>query len=228
MTERESQSTISTEAIVRNNTTEGANCNTDELVSLVSHDLQNPLNVAKVRLTLAQEECDCDHLGEVAHALDRMEVLLDDFLTLSQTGHLSLEVKPVALAEVANDCWRTIQHSDATLQIDTTCTLQADPSKLQQVLDNLLLNSVKHGGNDVTITIGTVEDDAGFYVEDDGPGIPADNHEAIFEPGYSTTGEGNGLGLYIVTRIINAHDWELRVMKGSDGGARFEITGITS
>ena len=66
----------------------------------------------------------------------------------------------------------------------------------------------------------------GFYVEDDGPGIPEENRTDIFDSGYSTTGEGTGFGLSIVKRVAEAHGWDITVTESEVGGARFEITGV--
>ncbi|PSQ34627.1 sensor histidine kinase [Halobacteriales archaeon SW_10_66_29] len=77
----------------------------------------------------------------------------------------------------------------------------------------------------VTITVGAI-DDRGFYVADDGPGIPDDERGQIFETGYSTAGSGSGIGLAIVKRIVDAHDWEITVTDSEAGGARFEITAV--
>jgi signal transduction histidine kinase len=85
-------------------------------------------------------------------------------------------------------------------------------------------DSVEHGGPDVTITVGDLAD--GFYVTDDGPGIPEDDRELVFESGYSTASDGTGFGLSIVERLASAHGWEVRVTDAADGGARFEITGV--
>lgn len=68
--------------------------------------------------------------------------------------------------------------------------------------------------------------DGGFYVEDDGPGIAEDEREQVFEAGYSSSHHGTGFGLSIVQEIVEAHDWDIRVTDSSDGGARFEITGV--
>ncbi|EMA37844.1 multi-sensor signal transduction histidine kinase [Halobiforma nitratireducens JCM 10879] len=76
----------------------------------------------------------------------------------------------------------------------------------------------------VTITVGTLPD--GFYVEDDGPGIPTDVGDEVFSRGYTTSDDGTGFGLYIVRRIARGHDWSVSVTTGDDGGARFEITGV--
>jgi signal transduction histidine kinase len=74
----------------------------------------------------------------------------------------------------------------------------------------------------VTITVGHVED--GFYVADDGPGIPDGERDEIFEVGYSTADDGTGFGLDIVAEIVDAHDWSITVVESDAGGARFEVT----
>jgi signal transduction histidine kinase len=83
---------------------------------------------------------------------------------------------------------------------------------------------VEHGRADVTVTVGRLDD--GFYIEDDGPGIPSDERDTVFEAGYSRSTDGTGFGLSIVERIVDAHGWHVRVTDGADGGARFEITGV--
>jgi PAS domain S-box-containing protein len=79
-------------------------------------------------------------------------------------------------------------------------------------------------GTGVTVTVGTTG--GGFYVADDGPGVPEADHEALFEAGYSTDDDGSGFGLAIVDRIAEAHGWSVDVAESADGGARFEITGV--
>ena len=91
-------------------------------------------------------------------------------------------------------------------------------------------DSVEHGstgGSDaagVTVTVGDLDD--GFYVEDDGPGIPEDERERVFDSGYSTAENGTGFGLAIVGRIVEAHGWAVEVAEGDDGGARFELRSV--
>ncbi|WP_380680667.1 ATP-binding protein [Salinigranum sp. GCM10025319] len=77
----------------------------------------------------------------------------------------------------------------------------------------------------VAVTVGTF--DEGLYVADDGPGVPAEAREEVFESGYSTGETGAGLGLHIVRQMVEAHGWRIDVTDSDGGGARFEITGVT-
>ena len=200
------------------------NDNLDEFTSVVSHDLRNPLNVATGRLELVTEECDSDHLDSLRRALDRMETLIDDLLALAQEGKEATDTQPVDLSTVANGCWETVETNQATLRTDIDRNVCADKSRLKQIFENLFRNSVEHGRADVTLTVGSLND--GFYIEDDGPGIPSDERDTVFEAGYSRSTDGTGFGLSIVERIVDAHGWHVRVTDGADGGARFEITGV--
>jgi signal transduction histidine kinase len=68
--------------------------------------------------------------------------------------------------------------------------------------------------------------DGGFYVADDGTGIPAADRETVFEGGYTTSEEGTGTGLGIVRQLAEAHGWSVRVVDAASGGARFEFDGV--
>jgi len=196
----------------------------EEFASVVSHDLRNPLRVAEGRLELAQTECDSPHLDDVADAIDRSQALIEDVLTLAREGEDVSEVEPVELADVAESSWQTVEASHATLETHATQTLHADESRLKQLFENLYRNAIEHGGDDVTVSVGPM--DGGFYVADTGPGIPEDDREEVFEPGYSTNEEGTGFGLRIVEQVADAHGWEVTVTESEQGGARFEITGV--
>jgi PAS domain S-box-containing protein len=80
------------------------------------------------------------------------------------------------------------------------------------------------GESGVTIRVGPLED--GFYVEDDGPGIPEPEREDVFDRGYTTAEDGTGFGLNIVKSIADAHGWSVEACEGEEGGARFEITDV--
>lgn len=196
----------------------------DEFTGIVSHDLRNPLTVAQGSLELAREECESAYLEDVAHAHGRMEALIEDLLALAHSGQQIDELEPIPLEYVARTCWQTVETADATLEMQTTRSIRADRGRLQQLFENLFRNATEHGGKDVTVTVGELDD--GFFVADDGRGIPAEDRVEVFDTGYSQGEEGTGFGLSIVQQIADAHDWTVRVTDGPDGGARFDITGV--
>jgi signal transduction histidine kinase len=135
----------------------------------------------------------------------------------------------IALHDAVDAAWDVVAHAGdgANLRYgddDRSLTIEADDDRLQQLLENLLSNAIEHGGPGATVTVGRLDD--GFYVEDDGPGIPWDDRGEVFTAGYTTAEEGTGLGLRIVKQVADAHVWDISVTDGSAGGARFEITGV--
>lgn len=196
----------------------------DQFASVVSHDLRNPLSVAAGRLDLAAEECESSHLDHVARAHDRMEELIEDLLQLARQGQPVDEFEDIQLAHLVESCWSNVATKEATLLSETSNTIQGDRSRLQQLLENLIRNAVEHSGEEVSVRVGDLE--TGFYLEDDGPGIPESEREAIFGPGYSSREDGTGFGLAIVSEIIDAHGWEIEITESENGGGRFEITGV--
>ncbi|WP_323677056.1 histidine kinase N-terminal 7TM domain-containing protein [Halorubellus sp. PRR65] len=207
----------------------------DRFASVVSHDLRNPLNVAEGYVEVARETGDVSHLGEVETAHERMRAIVDDVLALARYGRTVTDVEPVDVASVAERAWRGVDTGDATIVLNADATVLADESRLRQLLENLFRNSIEHGtagshtsaggGDAVTVTVGGLDD--GFYVADDGVGIPASERDAVLEDGYSTGEDGTGLGLSIVTSVADAHGWTVDVGESESGGARFSFTGTT-
>ncbi|WP_436931101.1 PAS domain S-box protein [Halosimplex halobium] len=200
----------------------------EEFASVVSHDLRNPLNVAQGRLELVDEACDCEsvapHLEAVERSHHRMAALIDDLLTLAREGETVGDTRPVALDGLVRRCWGAVSTDEAGLDVETDTRVLADESRLQQLVENLARNAVEHGGEDVTVTVGDLPE--GFYVADDGSGIPPDDRESVLEPGYSTAEDGTGFGLAIVQQVAEAHGWSVGVTESDTGGARFEFTGV--
>jgi PAS domain S-box-containing protein len=194
----------------------------EEFARVVSHDLRNPLTVLDGSLELARETGGAEHFERCEHAVVRMSQLIDDLLTLAREGEAVEDVESVPLREVSEECWATVATAGATLSVDTDRAVSADRSRLKQLFENLFRNAIQHGGDGVTVTVGDV--DGGFYVADDGPGIPAGDRESVFEVGYSSTEDGTGFGLNIVERVAAAHGWSVRATESAEGGARFEVT----
>jgi signal transduction histidine kinase len=192
--------------------------------STVSHDLRNPLSVAQGNLQLAQEEFDSEQLDTVESAHDRMGEIIEEVLTLARAGQQIDELEPVLIEIAANRAWENVTTGGTELTVETDRTVMADPAMIQHVFENLFRNAVEHGGQEVQVRVGNLEN--GIYVEDDGTGIPPDKREDVFDVGYTGTSDGTGLGLGIINQVVEAHEWEIRLLEGTDGGARFEITGV--
>jgi signal transduction histidine kinase len=207
----------------------------DRFASFVSHDLRNPLNTAQLSLELA--DADGEYVQKVETAHDRMEQMIGDIRELTNIDRESATFEPVDLERVAPEAWAQVQTGDATLTIAEGGTLTADRMYLLHVFENLFRNAVEHGstspdsqtrrdavehgGAEVSVTVGLVGD--GFYVADDGPGIPEAERDDVLEYGYSTASEGSGLGLAIVESVADVHGWDVTITESADGGARFEF-----
>ena len=201
----------------------------ERFASVISHDLRDPLNLAQAKVTLAKQEADTDKLDELAEIHDRMDRLIEDVLTLAKQGQVVGETEPVALEAAVTDAWATVESGpDADLDVvDDLGLVSADPERLRALLENLFRNAIAHAGPGVTIDVGRLDAPTGWYVADDGPGIPAADRDVVFEYGHTTDEDGTGLGLAIVRRIAEAHDWSVSVTASDAGGARFELRGPT-
>jgi PAS domain S-box-containing protein len=198
----------------------------EAFTGVVSHDLRNPLSVAKGYIELLGDDIDRDELELIDSALDRMGILIDDLLRLAREGRAIDDPAPVSLTAVAAAARNTVDTGDATITIEDDIQFMADESRFQQLVENLMRNAVEHGDGGETLTVGALPDEPGFYVEDDGPGIPPEDREAVFSPTTSESGPGLGLGLAIVSEVVEAHGWEIAVVESATAGARFEVTGV--
>lgn len=199
----------------------------EQFASVVSHDLRNPLSVAKGRLELAQEDSESEHHDAISTALDRIDRIVEDVLWLAREGRDIGSTERVDITEAMDAAWRMVVDDSLKAELiveERLNPIEADYDRLCQLLENLFRNAVEHGGEKVVVTVGELDD--GFYIEDDGPGIPETKRDEVFDAGVSTSQEGTGFGLSIVRRIVEAHGWEIHVTEGADGGARFEITGV--
>jgi PAS domain S-box-containing protein len=200
----------------------------EELASVLSHDLRNPLNVAMGRLEIVAENRENEHLDAVESALERMQALIENLLTLASEEAPVTDREAISLSAVARESWQNVETDGASLRVAGDRTLRANESRLKQLFENLYRNALEHGTDggpsDLDVTVGSLDD--GFYLEDDGPGILPDARESVLDAGYSTSADGTGFGLSIVRQVAEAHGWELRVTEGSDGGARFEVTEV--
>jgi PAS domain S-box-containing protein len=216
---------------------ERSNEKLDQFAGVVSHDLRNPLAVAKGYTEALEPYIDEEGhqlVEEINRSHERMQAMIDELLVLSRTGETIDDPEQVVLADVVSESWATVRTDgvDIELEVPDAVTIEADETLFKHVFENLVRNAVDHNDPPLTIRVGMLEDldatdrttAAGFFIADDGDGIPKDDRNDIFEHGYTTDDEGTGFGLSIVADIVDAHGWDIDVTEGEDGGARFEIT----
>ncbi len=199
----------------------------ENFASVLSHDIRNPLAVSKGYAELIKEEpTNKEHHEKLSNGLNRIENIIDDILKLTREGNNLDELKETDLESIANESWGMLKFSDATLEIKDSIIFKSDKSRLKNVLENIFRNSEDHSPNDrkTKVIVGVLPDKSGFYIEDNGNGIPKEKRDEVFKYSVSSSNNGTGLGLAIVKEIINAHNWNIDIKDGEKlNGARFEI-----
>jgi two-component system phosphate regulon sensor histidine kinase PhoR len=215
-----------------------------EFVANVSHELRTPLSLIKsaTETLLDGAKDDAAALGRFLHIIDkhanRLALLIDDLLLLStlDSGGLRLNRQPLPFRSTVQDAIDDLQTRalvrDVRLEnhVPAALVVLADNDRMRQVISNLLDNAIKYGraGGTTSVT-GSQLPDGRIEVEviDDGPGIPHDAQDRIFERFYrvdkarSREQGGTGLGLAIVKHVIQAHGGEVRIESEPGNGSKF-------
>jgi hypothetical protein len=200
------------------------------LADVLAHELSNQLGAASLQLDLAREHGDDEHFDHVARALDRLEGLTAETRALARPEP---DREWTDLGTVVDSAWAAISTSNATLQV-TDATLNVDTPLVRLAAINLLRNAVEHGRADtgagdedddapgLRVEVGPVGDDEGFYVADNGHGIPEAERDRVLEWGYSS-GDSTGVGLGLVRVVAERHGWEVAVEESEAGGTRVAL-----
>ncbi len=212
----------------------------------VSHELRTPLtairSVSEAALERPRNEACCrDALGSVLEEVDRMTRLVDCLLSMAraENGQARLPREPVdlaALAETALDLVRVLaeeKQQSIDLLAPAPCLAQADSATVSQALIDLLDNAIRYtpAGGRIRVAVDRGPDGApAVVVEDNGPGIRAEDRERIFhrftraDTSMSETTAGSGLGLAIARSAVEANGGRLEYEEASGGGSRFRIS----
>ncbi|MGQ4556802.1 GAF domain-containing protein [Halobellus sp. GM3] len=194
----------------------------EEFARVVAHDLRNPLSGAVGFLEIARETHDEAHFDRVKSSHDRMQGLINELLDIARGQRTAVEPRSLSLEGVVAEAWSYVDAPDATLSIAGDFgEINADETRMLQLFGNLFRNSVEHAGPGVRVEVGPV-DAGGFYVADDGPGLPEGAREDVLTLGRTHSAKGTGIGLSSVTDIVEAHGWELEI-PDTAVGTRIEI-----
>ena len=218
-----------------------------EFVANVSHELRTPLSMIKGYVETLINGAKDDpavatrFLQTIEKHADRLTYLIEDLLTISrlESGQVVMNIQKVGLRSVADDVVNDLQSRAADKQVNLEnqvpedVLVRADADRVQQVLFNLVDNAIKYGRSEGRVWINARAADAPFAevsVRDNGPGIPPDSLDRIFERFYradkarSREQGGTGLGLSIVKHIVQSHGGEVRVESEPGRGTTFFFT----
>ncbi|MCX6891379.1 MAG: ATP-binding protein [Verrucomicrobia bacterium] len=214
-----------------------------EFVANVSHELRTPLSLikgyAETLLDGAKDnpETATRFLQTIDRNAERLRLLIEDLLTISEleTGRVRLNIQTVALAqavaEVLEDFKSRAAAKGMTLVNQAAdLPVRADPGRLEQILGNIVDNAIKYGRAGGTVSVGGRASDTGqveVFIQDDGPGIPPEALERVFERFYrvdkarSREQGGTGLGLAIVKHLVQSHGGRVWATSRPGCGATF-------
>ena len=133
------------ERLEREQELERQNDQLEEFASIVSHDLRNPLSVAMMHTSHVQETGEKGHLTAVMEALERMEAIIDDVLTLAKQGQTIGDVEWVELGTIVNESWDQVPDENASVTVVDDAAIEADRGRMAQLFENLFRNAVEHG-----------------------------------------------------------------------------------
>lgn len=218
----------------------------EEFVANVSHELRTPLSLIKGYVeTLLDGARNNPEVSErflkiIERNAQRLDLLIQDLLTISalESGRMTLNLQPVALyplvEKIFSDLKPPAENKNITLQNQLPELLaNGDVNRLEQVLANLIDNAIKYGRPGGHVTVGGRTTDGGkleIFVQDDGPGIPPESIDRVFERFYrvdkarSRDQGGTGLGLSIVKHIVQSHGGEVWAKSEPGHGTGFYFT----
>ena len=217
----------------------------NDLVATVAHEFRTPLTSLRMAVHMCAEEAagpltaqQADLMAAARQDCERLQGIVDDILDLSriQAGRIELHARPVDPVALAQ---RAIREAEAAARAGgvevmleeppQAFPLQADPERIDVVLDNLLGNAVRHTppGGRVEVRVRRTGEGARFEVEDTGEGIPAQYLDRIFDRFFQVPGAkrgGVGLGLYISREVVRAHGGEMGATSEVGKGSTFWFT----
>lgn len=191
-------------------------------IASAAHELRTPIAILRMKIETAGDPA----LKSLGRSVDRLANLAEQLLDLQRLDSdpvmETFELAPL-VRRVAADLAPLLIASGRTIQvlIEDRPTLDGDPGAIERVVTNLVQNAVEHGGRNVELRVL----ESGFEVEDDGPGIPPDERERVFEPFHrlAPRSTGSGLGLNLVQKVVEMHDGRVSIQDAPEGGTLVKV-----
>ncbi len=212
----------------------------NDLVATVAHEFRTPLTSMRMAVHIlldgmvgALNERQLDLVTAAREDCERLQGIVEDLLDLSriQAGKVAVSVTPLPAKTLLEAALQRHQQAGGPRLVqrleEPVLPVQADPDRIGLVFDNLIGNALRYAATRIEVAALPLHDRVRFEVADDGPGIPPEFHERIFEKFFrmpGARGEGIGLGLYISREIVAAHGGEMGVASEPGQGARFWFT----
>jgi signal transduction histidine kinase len=205
-----------------------------ERVALIAHDLKTPLSIIMLEAQLLEERLSAVQSAAIQRSLERIgqnaayiDRLIADMIDLAavEDDALQLRLERVDLAGVLR---RTLERAVSSMdrsrvQLELRCApvVRGDDNRLERVVANFISNALKYSAQPVTVVCDVIAGRARVTVIDRGRGLTTEQTNTVFDRRETTRRDGNGLGLYISRKIIDAHGGEIGVTTAPDAGCQF-------
>ena len=196
-----------------------------EMLSGISHDLRTPLTRLKLQLAMLNQK---DLSKKMSTDIDEMEKMLNDYLQFAKT-QAQENTSNININELFEQLQNNIKKDNLKVSIDKDVFLNGRPLALKRSFENIIQNGLKYGKN-VFVEVQKLKNRVNIIFEDDGPGIPEEQHKNVFKPFFrldksrSLNQSGVGLGLAIVEDIINSHGGNIQLGKSKYNGLLVKIS----
>ncbi|MGA0164445.1 MAG: two-component system sensor histidine kinase NtrB, partial [Bdellovibrionota bacterium] len=205
-----------------------------EFAAGLAHEIKNPLASVSGSIQMLQgsdstEDQKFRLMSIIMRETDRLDRLLNDFLNYAKPGQLKLE--ELSIAEIASEVAALIKNQEQSkeirfeLQMNKDLKIEADPIKVRQLIWNLLKNAVDaiHQRGEIVIRLSDLGEKVRLEIQDSGCGMEKEIQDHVFQPFFTRSQNGTGLGLALVHQVVKEHQGEMGFVSEKDKGTQFWI-----
>lgn len=203
--------------------------------SLLMNEFQPKIYSVIKHLNQISEQEDNMQNSDIELGLKHLQQLIDRTIDLNENSKLVTKTNQVSIEMLAKSAWGLIDTDGSNLCISNKFKLHCDSDRCLQLLLNIFRNAIQHNDSPVTVQIDVHNEiqtstrsdtQNAFYIADNGRGIPDNKKSEVFELGHTESEQSTGLGMTIVQRIVEAHQWKIDLAESSNGGCKFIISDV--